>query len=285
VWIELQEPLPSEQGSIKALYLLRAYPKTELEQVVPASRFPFTSETLHKIFRYQTLEYTLAIIREDTRVIHNFTFSLAASTWVYPPSSYKCPYNQCVLAPATLPGNDPGTALIPCEQCKQDCWMWTNWLKTALLIVNRHYAITPEPEEFPTESQEYERIEQVTVGHGKNKRKISQQVKRHVDYRLIRYEVGLLAPEAEQEAMSLAEHEHKRLNWLQLADKSMIIYELRDIDTTRGRLLDPARNARWKSYRRIDVKSYQRYVPMLSRERKTIKKIVASQYQAERKEP
>src|SRR5260370_13178418 len=89
VWIELVEPLPSEQGAIKALYLSRAYPKAEIEQVVPASKFPFTAQILHKIFSFQAKEYTPAIIREDTQGVHNFNYDRGIETLTYPPASYK----------------------------------------------------------------------------------------------------------------------------------------------------------------------------------------------------
>ncbi len=279
-FIVLEEPVEYRHEPVKALYLSRAYPQAEIDRAVPSSRYPYVNQAQHKIFRPFAKQWTLAVVRNDTQVVYRFTYDEAMEAWTYPPSDHTCPYNQCSRVPINLQGSERGFTLLPCQRCREDNWFFVNWLKTALLIVKRHYAITPEPEEFPTLVEEYQTVEQVTVGKGKNKRKVPQQVKRQVEYRLITFEVSRLEPEHEHQAREYAQQQGKRLNWLQLAEKSAIIYEKRAIDTSKGRLLDPAKNSRWKSYRRIDVTPYQKYVPMLSRERKTIKRVVVSDYQA-----
>jgi hypothetical protein len=115
----------------------------------------------------------------------------------------------------------------------------------------------------------------------KNARLVPQTVQRHIDYRVISFEVSELDQEVRSQAQAIIEQEEakvsqdKRPYWLTLAEKDAIIWEYKQFDTSRGRFLDPARNPRWKSKRRIDVETYKRWVPML---KISIKRVHARRY-------
>lgn len=291
LWIEFKQPVSSEHGKdIKALWLHAMDMQADIRDVAPPARDPRIFSAMSERNSLYRGYWSFNVIDMRAREIFDFTYDLAQGRFIYL-YSHVCPYDQCeYIHPETL------TTLgecSPCLQCQAALAHWASVLHTAIRIIRREYALAPqESAPWAEQAESYEVDARVKVGKGKNSRLIKKTEKHTVDYRLVRFEVSELGYPARQLADETiaqveqdAQKKGKRANWLKLAQEAgepgAIIWEYRDIDTSRGRTLDPAHNPRWKSYKHVEVKPFKQWVPMLSRERKTIKKVTARRYNQE----
>ena len=91
-------------------------------------------------------------------------------------------------------------------------------------MINGYYATTPQEVTFQASPIDYIQDEMVTVGKGKNKRRIKQAVTHRIDYKLVTYDVSI-APKVILEHEQELSPVEKRLNWLVLANREAIIWE------------------------------------------------------------
>ncbi len=305
VWIELDQAVNTPYGEeIKAVYVNRGYPVPEIDQVAPPKQDAASNKRLHTIFRAHKDHWTLNIITARCANLFDLTYSTRDNQWVFL-ASHLCPYNACQYpVPADLDNLDQYSlgACIPCDQCKAACLYWSSWLRTALLMCQGYYAISPEKPEFEIEPLMHTQEEIVNVGHGKNKRRVSKPVTRHLaDYRIVKYEVSLAKPASPEKAPG-----EKKPNWLTLHEKDDLIYEKRLVPVRKrhytathhqplvqavqaGLTHSPTNGEEYilQSERGEivvigKIKAHEKYFPLLkpeTRKADTIKKVTASRYQ------
>lgn len=276
-WIELDQAITTPYGeNIRAIYLCYSYPQNTINRVMPVSVDKQLNSILHQIYSTHDGYYGLAIIDMRCKLVFDLTYDLASKEWIYL-TSHICPYNACTY-PTTADFEVKGLGrCTPCEKCKAACLYWSSWLRTALLMIQGMYATSPNPEQFQIEPLTYISEERVTVGKGKNKRKVTQTVTRHIDYRVVTYDVSVAKPLLPEHAIELEQTGEKRLNWLQVAEKSSIIWEKRKLPAYKRRY--PTKRDGTRQAGTVQVTTFYKWVPYLKPEIRTIKKVVASKYE------
>lgn len=281
LWIEFAQPICNEctaNEPVKALWINNAWAGKYIYELMEKAKRPDVYEAmLDRHVLYYTM-WSLDIITSDCYELFDFTYDTQISEFVYP-ASHKCPWKQCDYPIKEGPGT-LGTC-VPCEHCRAALDYWASVLNTAIRQIRREFALVPEePAPLQSRVESYSEEVQVSVGKGKNKRTVKQQVKREVEYRVVSYEVSEISAESRQRARDLLEEEQSRGNWLTVTDPLSIAWEYKQINVSRGRFLDPERNPRWKQKKHIDIAPFKKWVPML-RERKTIKRVKARRYTKE----
>jgi hypothetical protein len=245
--------------------------------------------------------YRVQMIDEDMQFVATERYDTEVSQWVYMP---ECPTEQCIT------GERAGEKIVvqPCKDCTIRCQHWASWARTLLLIIDREYATSPEPEPWTTHAVTWEEDGTQKVGKGKNAHIIRTTRKREIEYRIVSFDVSLPTHhKAESTPHQARADEEKQANWLTLASKDQIIYKrmaFKDIEkhyTQHPRLLARCEQAGGKftemdndflrEYHIEDrpdgtkavvskIVPYARYVPML-REKKqpVIRKVIASTYE------
>lgn len=306
-WIELDQAVNTPHGEeIKAVFVNQAYPKREIDQVIPPHQDQKANTRLHKTFVSHTPYWSLLVITARCETLFDFTYDSLSHRWIFL-ASHKCPYGECTYpVPANINTGEAGVCL-PCAKCKAACVYWSSWLRTALRMINGDYAILPEKPTFLVEPMEYTQEEMVRVGKGKNQRRIKQDVTRHIDYRVVKYEVSIAraaSPEKEE-----AKGDHKP-NWLTLHGKEDRIYEKRQIPARArqytathhnhlvqavqaGLTASPTNGEEYILTSRAGevivigkIKAHEKYIPLLkpeTRKADTIRKVTASRYESEAK--
>src|SRR5487761_998270 len=248
LWIEFTQGIKTQHGEdIRALYVHSMDLESDIKEVAPAGRDLATYRLMIERNTLYKGYWSFNVITGRCKELVDFTYDVAQGSYVYL-YSHVCPYGACSYSrPETR--YDLGEC-SPCLECRAALAYWASVLHTAIRIIRREFALAPEePRPYPITPEGYTETVKVKVGKGKNAHKIAQE-------------------------------KRKRANWLTLADKGAIIWEYREIDTSRGRTLDPERNARWKSYQHVEIAPFKKWIPMLARERKTIKRVTARRYAA-----
>lgn len=290
LWIEFTQALNTLHGSdVKALWAHDMNMASLIPEVAPASRDRNLHDSLMGRSELYKAYWSFNVITARCAELFDFTYEPARERWVYL-ASHKCPSGQCTY-PRLETYRDLGEC-SPCLECQNALAYWASVLHTAIRIVRREYALAPEePAPYPLAPESYTEETRVKVGKGKNARHIKQMVTREIAYRLVSFEVSEITPaasalgaeiiEREEQAAQLA-GESKRPNWLTLAgDRGGVVWEYREIDTSKGRTLVPGPGKPWKAYKHLDIAPFKKWVPMLSKERKTIKKVTARRYAQE----
>lgn len=276
VWIELQNSLTTPYGdSIKAVYFYNAYPQAELDRVMPVSRDKYLHDLLMQTYSPQAHRWSLEIITErcDTHIDFTYDERLHGLVWT---ADHICPVKQCQYPVPPDPDKLSLGVCDPCSYCKQAAGYWFSWLFYALKMVRGDYAITPDQPQWSLTRQEYQQEELVPVGKGKNQRKLKQQVTRHIDYKVIVYDVSI---KRSRPAPEIEPHE-KRANWLLLAGTGDLIWERRSIPDHTRRY--PTRKNGTRQDGAVAVHyDQQKWVPLLRPEKRkaTIKKVTAKQFE------
>src|SRR5487761_404862 len=286
LWIEFTQGINTQHGEdVRALYVHSMDLESDIKEVAPAGRDLATYRLMIERNTLYKGYWSFNVITGRCKELFDFTYDVAQGSYVYL-YSHVCPYGACNYSrPETR--YDLGEC-SPCLECRAALAYWASVLHTAIRIIRREFALAPEePRPYPITPEGYTETVKVKVGKGKNAHKIAQEKRREVDYRLdyfgvseIGYPARALGEEIIEREESAAQEKGKRANWLTLADKGAIIWEYREIDTSRGRTLDPERNARWKSYQHVEIAPFKKWIPMLARERKTIKRVTARRYAA-----
>lgn len=273
IWIEMQSPISTPYAdNIKALFVHDASPMDMIHKLFSDKTLATTLRQTFEIYQHQ---WSIDVIDKEGTLIFDLTYDKELQTWVFH-GSHVCPYHQCQYKNVSIQDIEKAQC-IPCEKCKKAVEYWFTWVHTAMKIINREYALNPLESEAPyaTHSMTYQEDVKKSVGKGKNRREIASTVTKSVDYRLITFEVGTLKVGALKPDEGT---KPKRSNWLTLADKTTVIWEYKEIDTSKGRVLNPEKNSRWKRYQHIPVTRYKRWVAMLepSEKRIVLKKVVVS---------
>ncbi len=289
ICIEFVSPIEMPYGVVKALSIhnLRA------DEAVERLRRKNPKMGLEHLPDRPGYFYRVELIGNDLWVLDTETYNAQTREWVYL-SDHQC--DECK--------RDRNNEIVqPCSTCQERTAYWASWLRTALLMINREYAVSPEPAPFPVQVVTYEEEGTKKVGHGKNAREIKTTFKREVEYRIISFDVSTPAPRRERPPQEERAEEEKRANWLTMYGKDALIYR-------RIRFEDIHRDYAGPHYKHIiercsalggsfteegreytlshlpdgtavvtsTILGFEKYVPML-REKKTIRKVVASAYE------
>ncbi len=273
IWIEFDTPINTPYGdNIKAVYLTY---HNLIHQITGRA-----TKDNYKIPHGITGNYTfwhLLIISTRCEWIYRYAYRLPEKLWTYN-ETHVCPYN-CVHP---LPGyviDHKVLDSIQYPKCKQARDYWLSWLRTALKMIAGEYATSPNPEQFQIEPLPYTSEEKVTVGKGKNQRRINQTITRHIDYRVVSYDVSVAKPLLPEHEQAIEHTGDKRLNWLVSADRASIIWEKRKLPAYHRRY--PTRKDGTRQPGIVHIKEpFYKWVPMLTPGDRAIKKIVASKFES-----
>ncbi len=286
IWIEPYAAINTPYGErVKAVYASLTWPVADIRRVMQrADAYARRLEVLlNNIYEGYGTYWTLHIINERCKLIYDLTYDMERGAWVYL-ATHLCPEKQCqYVKDADITSAQPGLC-IPCQRCKEAVNFWAAWLHTSMRMIRGDFAVSPEPAPFQIQAQEYEQTERVTVGKGKNKRSMLQEVRRQVDYTLVSYDVSIRphreAADELGDETAASEHE-KRASWLTLHDSADIIYERKTIPDYKRRF--PVRRDGTRQAGRVSVHHNEpKYIPMLkpeARRAQTIKRVTARQYE------
>lgn len=242
--------------------------------------------------------YRIELIGSDLWMLDSETYDAETREWIYL-SDHQCDTCQ----------RDKNREIVQaCSDCKERTGYWASWLRTALLMINREYAVSPEPAPFPVQVVTYEEEGTKKVGHGKNAREIKTTFKREVEYRIISFDVSTPAPRRARPSQEERAEEEKRANWLIMYGKDALIYRrvhFEDIHrdysgphykhiiercsalggtfTEEGREYTLSHLPDGSAVVTSTILGFDKYVPML-REKKTIRKVIASAYEQQERE-
>lgn len=304
VWIEFQTPVETPHGRVKAFAIAKVNNRTLLEQI--EHKYPKIPLTQFEDVRQKPL-YRVQIIDNDMQFIATEHYNRESLQWVYPPDR-ECPTHQCLTEKRGEPVEN--MTVHPCSSCKACTSFWASWTRTLLLILEREYAISPEPQPWETQTMTYEEEAIKKVGHGKNTREIKTTFKREVEYRIVSFDVSIPAPQREHAAQEARTNEEKQPNWLTLHGKEDLIYRrvhFEDVErhyTQHKHLLqkclerggtfaekDGDIEREYHIENRPDgtqavvskLVPFAKYVPMLREKKPVIRKVIAGAYEQERK--
>jgi hypothetical protein len=284
IWIEPYTAIDTPYGErVKAVYASLTWPVADIRRVMQHSGDKRLEGLLNSIYEGFSPYWTLEIINERCKLIYDLTYDMERGAWVYL-ASHLCPEKQCeYVEDADITTATPGLC-IPCNRCKEAVHFWAAWLHTSMRMIRGDFAVSPEPAPFQVEAQEYEQTERVTVGKGKNKRSMSQEVRRQVDYTIVSYDVSIRPHREAADEMgdeTAASESEKRASWLTLHDSADIIYERKTIPDHTRRF--PVRRNGTRQTGRVSVHHNEpKYIPMLkpeARRAQTIKRVTARQYE------
>jgi hypothetical protein len=277
LWIEfLPQSISNEHGEdIRMLWVHRMDMEADINNLVQKN------STVGLALQWRNTMYkhlwSFNVITSQGREYFDFTYDEVKKDWVYP-ASHICPWKECTY-PKTEFGLDPGRC-DPCRRCLAAFSYWSAMLHAAIRMVRREFALLPqEPRPFEVITSSYTEETQVKVGKGKNAKKIKKEVKREVEYRFVTYEVSEFSSEERRTSKEALEQEHPG-NWLTFAEPKTVIWEYKTINTSKGRTLDPERNPRWKKYQHMKILPFKRWVPMYTKEIKTIKRVSAQRFKS-----
>lgn len=278
LWIEFQEPISNEYSAdeaIKAIWVNDAYAARYINELVAKADNPDVyNAMLARNILYMNY-WSMDIVTADCYELFDYTYDIHKEEFVYL-ASHKCPWRQCEYP--LKEGEGHLGLCVPCEHCLSALDYWSSVLHTAIRQIQREYALVPEePAPLKSRIESYSEEVIANVGKGKNKRKLKQTVKREVEYRVVSYEVSEISGESRQRARDLIAEEQSRGNWLTVHDPFAIAWEYKAIDVSRGRVLDPERNPRWKRKQHINIVPFKKWVPML-KEKRTIKRVKARRF-------
>jgi hypothetical protein len=287
--IELVTPIEMPYGVVKALgiYNLRG------DEAIERLRRKYPKMGLEHLPERPGSWYRIELIGSDLWMLDSETYDAEGREWIYL-SDHQCDACQ----------RDQNKEIVQaCSACKDRTGYWASWLRTALLMINREYAVSPEPAPFPVQVVTYEEEGIKKVGHGKNMREIKTTFKREVEYRIISFDVSTPAPRRERPLQEERAEEEKRANWLTMYGKEALIYRrihFEDIHrdysgphykhiiercsalggtfTEEGREYKLSYLPDGTAVVTSTILGFDKYVPML-REKKAIRKVIASAYE------
>jgi hypothetical protein len=274
IWIEFETPINTPYGdNIKALYL--TYENLIHQITGKATRDDYRIP--HGVSGTYTY-WHLLIISTRCEWIFRYAYRLPEQLWAYN-DTHICPYNCVHPQPGYLIDHNV-VDTINTPKCIEARNYWLSCLRTALKMIAGEYATSPNPEQFQIEPLSYVSEEMVTVGKGKNKRRVNKTVTRHVDYRVVSYDISTTKPLLPEHEQAIEHSGEKRLNWLVTADRASIIWEKRKIPAYQRRY--PTRKNGTRQSGLVQIKEpFYKWVPMLTPGYKTIKRLTATKYESE----
>ena len=260
IWIEMERPIETPYGQMRALYLNDAYDAELIERLVAN---PHLADIMRQSVEYHKAISGLEVVNDKLETIFDFSYARSIKQWVFL-RSHKCLSGLCVYPDQDTMEDVPMISV--CEQCREACTYFSHWLALAMAMINGEYALDANGESFGSQIVEYEDTKKTSVGKGKNKRLVNQSIKREVEYTVITYDVT-------RAKQSYSEHhttvEEKRgENWLTLHGQDEIVYQKRKIASYTRHLP--------RKEETIEVQSHSKYVPMLKQSKKIVR-IVASE--------
>ncbi len=288
--IELITPIEMPYGVIKALGIYNLRGDEAIERL--RRKHPKLGLLEHLPERPSSW-YRIELIGSDLWMLDSETYDAQRREWIYL-SDHQCDACQ----------RDENKEIVQvCSACQDRTGYWASWLRTALLMINREYAVSPDPAPFLVQVITYEEEGTKKVGRGKNTREIKTAFKREVEYRIISFDVSTPAPRRERLPQEEPAEEEKRANWLTMYSKDALIYRrvhFEDIHRDyagphykhiieRCRALGGTFTEEGREYTlsylldgtavvTSTILGFEKYVPML-REKKTIRKVIASAYE------
>lgn len=223
IWMEFETGLATPFGLIRAILIQDSYPTREIAHV--SNTNSIMRCTLESGYLPHKGRFSLEIIEENTYELrHDFVWS-AKEGWIFL-SSYVCPFGACKKDPLTDENEavyyvQPGF-IHPCARCIEACAYYQRKAATMLAMIAGDYALSPDRPVFRYGTPiKYGDTKQVVVGHGKNRREVSQVFQNQLAYRLIAYDVSMkrtLSEDEEQEVRKargswLAAHHETEIIW------------------------------------------------------------------------
>jgi hypothetical protein len=268
-FLELATPIEMPYGTIKALSIYCMRVPEAVEQVQRRYR---DLADIAQFRKHHEFLYRVDVLAEDMQILTAETYDAETQQWVYLPN-HQCPTQECTTAPGQGygSGREDNIVVLPCNACRVRTVFWASWVRTALLMIDREYAVSANPETWQTQVATWDEQGMQKVGKGKNARMIKATRKRHVEYKVVSFDIS--QPETSKPASTTSTEpgEEKRPNWLTLASKDQIIYE-------RKRIAPYTRHYQ-KQEGAYTVVEHSKYVPMLRDKPPTIKKVIASAYE------
>lgn len=299
LWIEFTTPIQMPYGFVKALCVYNMRTHEAIEQL--KKKYPKLGDIDKLRIPHESL-YRVEGIDEDMKLRVVETFDVETRQWVYTPQ-HHCPTGECTKYEGRGygSGQDSNIAVQPCQLCQEHTAFWAAWTRTALLMIDREYATTPDPKPWQAQAISYEEEGTQRVGKGKNQRTIKVTRQREIEYRIITFDVSLPEPKRERSTEEETSEE-RRANWLTIHDKGDLIYKrmhFKDIQreytgphfrnlierctASGGHFIEEGREyvlshlADGTPVVTSSIVEFDKYVPMLREKTPTIKKAVASQ--------
>jgi hypothetical protein len=173
-------------------------------------------------------------------------------------------------------------------------------------MIDREYAISPDPQPWAPQTITYEEDVQQKVGKGKNAHIIRTTRKSEIEYRVISFDVSTPASRHERTPQEARPDEEKHANWLTIHGKEELIYKRvrfenierhysqhprllakceqmggkfseMDGDILREYLLEIHPDGKKTVVSRLVP--FAKYIPMLREKAPTIKRVIASAYE------
>jgi hypothetical protein len=262
LFITFDTPLATAFGNVKALFFTHTVDDRILLPLCPHEE-PARSIIL-QAYAESKPYYGLEVLREDYRLLYDFTYDSVNKQWVYP-SSHLCPTRTCTSPRADSlfsPTHPLKHRITPCAACQEALAYWRSILYTVQQMIAMKYAVVRHPRPFEQRQQTYTSIDEVTVGKGKNRRRIKQEREHMFEYTLVTYDVSqktVREQQEEQEELHMLHQQGKRVSWFALHGKEAIIYEKKHIAPYERRF-----RVRAGTYRVGGEEGFERYVPRLA---------------------
>lgn len=293
IWIEFLSAIEAPQGHVRAIMVTQVNPLPAIEQV--EKRYPgLKGLSQLESFADRTL-YRVHVVDDAMQIISTSSYDVKEGKWIYITS---CPTKECITEQDAATGDD--VIVQPCAGCVTRTHYWASWVRTLLLMIDREYAVSPEPKPWGTQTVTYEEEGTQRVGKSKkNQRTIKVTRKREVEYKIITFDVSL--PEPKYVHTTEETSEEKRQNWLTTHSRDTWIYKrmhfagiqrqytgdhfkhlINRCNASGGSFVEEGREYTL-SYREDGtavvtsaVVEFDKYVPMLRDKTPVIKKAVAS---------
>jgi hypothetical protein len=277
IWLELEEPIPTNTGEIVGMYFTSA--DRAVEQLLKEPQTPGMAEALQKAGRKpdQSYRWTLNFINADGTPTSHYEYHEDPRAWSIIPNAEPCPTDECIIDEEVNDyTGERHTYVIPCDFCATILAYWRSWFVTALLVIQGEFAAT-EDRVWPTRREETTR--KVKRAHSN---KYDEIPIRH-DYYLVSFDASVKKrTPAKPEESDQEREKTQRGSWVAAAqeiDPESIVFVRHDFGRSQRRL-DPEHNSRWKQKQTIDVKAHARSVPMkVNSLQKRIVRVIASKYE------
>jgi hypothetical protein len=270
IWIELVEPINVNTGDIAAIFFTCADREVDYQLSLPQPRG--LRKMLEQSVRKPGDEFRWSLHFIDSNGIprSHYEYYERAQRWgIIPHGEEPCPTDECVTEEWEDAEGFTQYKVNPCPFCATILGYWRSWFVTALLAVSGEFAETEEVE-WPVQTEEV--VRKVLRPHSA---KFDQITVKH-DYYIVSFDASV------KKHLKPQDPGEPRGSWIEAAreiDPDSVVYVRHNFGQTE-RVLDPARNPRWKAKKTVTVRPHERRVPMkIDTLQHKITLVVASKYQ------
>jgi hypothetical protein len=273
IWIEFEAPIATNAGAMGAMFFTCADREIEYQLSLPLTR-P-VREILLQSVRTPGDEYrwSLHFIDMDGTPVSHYQYYEQAQRWEIIPGAEPCPTEECETIETEDAEGFTHYHIKPCPFCNVLLAHWRSWFVTSLLTVSGEFAST-ETVDWPIITEETTR--KVPRPHSA---KYDQIAVKH-DYYFVSFDASVKKQYRMPDETPAGERQ-TRGSWVDAAreiDPESVIYVRQGFGQTE-RVLDPARNPRWKEKKTVPVRPHKRRVPIkVETLQRRITHVVASKF-------